>query len=101
MIIFVPFPIFISCCRFWSKTEFQIHGRITTSLQPVPEAWSPDAAKIAEAAAAAAARAGGLGVGPRVPLDDAYGIFRVLNLTERGITTVSSRITEYFSLPKR
>lgn len=64
--------------------------------QPVPEAWSPDAAKLSEAAAAAAARPGGLGVGPRVPLADAYGVFRVLNLTERSITTVSTGTTLLF-----
>eukprot|EP00752_Nemacystus_decipiens_P003651 g3365.t1 len=66
--------------------------------KPVPEAWSPDAAKLSEAAAAAAIRPGGLGVGPRVPLVDVYGIFRVLNLTQRSITTIDSAFAHFTNL---
>lgn len=63
-------------------------------LQPPPEAWSPDAAKLSEAAMTAASQPGGLGTGPRVTLSDTYRSFRVLHLAERNITTV--RGTCYF-----
>lgn len=61
---------------------------VYTLLQPTPEAWSPDAAKLSEAAMTAASQPGGLGTGPRVTLSDTYRSFRVLNLAERNITTV-------------
>lgn len=53
------------------------------------EDWSPEAATLSASATAKAAQPGGMGVGPRLTVDEVFGTFRVLNLAEKQITTVS------------
>ncbi|CAM9934506.1 unnamed protein product, partial [Ectocarpus sp. 12 AP-2014] len=66
--------------------------------EPTPEAWSPDAAKLSEAAMTAASQPGGLGTGPRVTLSDTYRSLRVLNLAERNITTIDPAFAHFENL---
>ncbi|CAM9231882.1 unnamed protein product, partial [Ectocarpus sp. 12 AP-2014] len=66
--------------------------------EPSPEAWSPDAAKLSEAAMTAASQPGGLGTGPRVTLSDTYRSLRVLNLAERNITTIDPAFAHFENL---
>ncbi|CAM9404799.1 unnamed protein product, partial [Ectocarpus sp. 12 AP-2014] len=66
--------------------------------EPTPEAWSPDAANLSEAAMAAASQPGGLGTGPRVTLSDTYRSFRILNLAERNITTIDPAFAHFENL---
>ncbi|CAN0051071.1 unnamed protein product, partial [Pylaiella littoralis] len=66
--------------------------------EPAFNAWSPDGARLSEAATAAACQKGGLGAGPRVPLVEAYHIFRVLNLAERNISTIDPAFAHFENL---
>ncbi|CAN0020499.1 unnamed protein product, partial [Ectocarpus sp. 4 AP-2014] len=66
--------------------------------EPTPEAWSPDAAKLSEAAMTAASKPGGLGTGPRVTLSDTYRSFRVLNLAKRNIATIDPAFAHFENL---
>ncbi|CAM9415359.1 unnamed protein product, partial [Ascophyllum nodosum] len=70
----------------------------SSSQDKASHIWSPDAATLSAAAMAEAAQPGGMGVGPRLTLDEAYSTFRILNLSERGITTIDPPFEHFKNL---